>query len=190
MAPGDWDPALAGGDNGDNNTVVIITVFRLDLSSMNFLPYDPGPLPTRASPVAGEELTIRLSGLPPYKDGSHSIRNVTHPRYDTFLALRRAAIEAMDGRAWYAGPVALDLVIHAPKLHKNRNISDYASGVEDTLGGSSGYTFTCLPIAFEDDCQVFRVHSRFVESTQEFYELRVRFLDNKCPEPIKNVMTS
>jgi len=79
----------------------------------------------------------------------------------------------MDGRAWCFGPIKLDLTIHAPKLHPNRGLVDYMGGVEDTLDGSSGFTFTYLPIVFEDDCQVCDSAARFVESDDEFYEIEL-----------------
>ena len=47
----------------------------------------------------------------------------------------------------------------------------------DTLDGSSGFTFTYLPIAFEDDCQVCECHNQFVESSETFYEIEIEFLD-------------
>jgi hypothetical protein len=145
---------------------------------VQLLPYDPGPLPTRPSPEHGESFTIELSGLPPYKDISQSIRNVSHPRYDSFVALRRAAIDAMDGRAWYRGPIQLDLTIHAPALHKNRTLTDYLGGVMDTLDGSHGPTFTYLPIVYEDDRQVMDCRTQYVQSTVEKYMVRVVFLPN------------
>ena len=83
----------------------------------------------------------------------------------------------MDGRAWYSGPIKLDLAIHAPKLHANRNLNEYLGGVMDTLDGSSGFTFTYLPIVFEDDCQVCSGRSQVIESVEEFYEIDIEFLD-------------
>ncbi len=143
---------------------------------MDLLPYDPGPLPSRSAPLAGESIAFRVDGLPPYKDVSESIRNVEHPRYDSFVALRTAAVAAMAGRAWYFGPIGLDLTIYASKLHANRSLVDYVGGVMDTLDGSSGITFTYLPIVFEDDCQVCAGQNGFVESVDEYYEIRVAFL--------------
>ena len=143
---------------------------------MQVLPYNPGPLPTKPSPSAGDSFTIELPGLPPYKDTSRSIRNLSHPRYESFVTLRRAAIATMDGRAWYQGPVQLDLTIHAPTLHKNRTINDYLGGVMDTLDGSHGPTFTYLPIVYEDDCQVAMGCTEYVESTEERYTVHIEFL--------------
>ncbi|WP_145118463.1 hypothetical protein [Rosistilla oblonga] len=145
---------------------------------MDILPYDPGVLPTLPAPSAGERISFRVDGLPPYKDVSHSIRSVTHPRYRSFVALRNAATEIMNGRAWYFGPVKLDLTIHAPSMHPNRGLNDYLGGVMDTLDGSSGFTFTYLPIVFEDDCQVCACATRFVQTDNAFYALEIQFMGN------------
>jgi len=83
----------------------------------------------------------------------------------------------MGGRAWYFGPIGLDLTIHAPKLHPNRSLNDYMGGVMDTLDGSSGFTFTYLPIVYEDDCQVWTGRNKFVESQDEYYEIQIEFME-------------
>jgi hypothetical protein len=140
------------------------------------LPYDPGIIPSKPAPCPGETITIKVGGLPPYKDISRSIRNINHPRYDSFVALRKAATAAMDGRACYMGAVALDLVVYGPALHKGRNISDYAAGVEDTIDGSSGGTFTYLPIVIQDDCQVVSWSMRYTKDKEARYVLLVKFL--------------
>lgn len=58
------------------------------------LPYDPGPLPTLPAPKRGEFIEFQVSGLPPFKDTSSSIRNPKHRCYDRFAALRTAAANA------------------------------------------------------------------------------------------------
>jgi hypothetical protein len=118
------------------------------------LPYDPGVLPTLPSPSPGETILIKVDGLPPPKDDSQSIRNRNHPLHPAFLSLRRAAIAVMAGRAWYFGPVELRLTIYGLPGPARWKLYHYAGGVFDTLDGSSGKTFTYLPVAFEDDCQV------------------------------------
>jgi hypothetical protein len=143
---------------------------------MDVLPYNPGVLPTLPAPAAGERIAFRVDGLPPYKDLSHSIRNVAHPRYQSFAALRSAATAAMNGRAWNFGSIRLSLTIYAPSLHPSRGLVDYMGGVMDTLDGSSGFTFTYLPIVFEDDCQVCDGASRVVESDDEYYEIKIEFM--------------
>lgn len=142
---------------------------------MSLLPYNPGVLPVEASPSPGDTLHIRVDGMPPYKDVRQSIRNISLPRYNSFVDLRSAATAAMAGRAWYFGAVGLRLVIHAPDLHKGRSLVDYMAGVMDTIDGSSGFTFTYLPIVIEDDSQVSSASSEFVEADDAHYEVIVEF---------------
>jgi hypothetical protein len=143
---------------------------------MTILPYDPGQLPTRPAPAEGEVIEIAVEGYPPYKDIKQSIRNRDHPYHADFKALRTAAYKAMSDRAWTFGPVRIDLAIYAPSLPLGRSIVDYLSGVMDTLNGSSGDTFTFLPIVYEDDCQVTVSNMQFVESESAHYTLAVTFL--------------
>ena len=143
---------------------------------MPVLPYNPGAIPSKPAPLKGECLVIEVTGLPPYKEFRRSIRNPTHPRYDSFVALRTAATRAMAGRAWYRGAVGLDLSISAPHLHKGQAILDYMSGVMDTLDGSHGSAFTYLPIVYEDDAQVCSGQCRRENLGTERYRLLVEFL--------------
>ena len=141
----------------------------------NFLPYNPGLLPTRPAPKSGEELVLTLPGAPPVKTVRQSIRNRLHPRYSSFVALRTAATMAMAGRAWYFGPVALDLTVYGPHALDRWGLIDYVGGIADTLDGSSGQTFTYLPIIFEDDCQVCECKSKWVRTSGESYRLKLMF---------------
>ena len=142
----------------------------------DFLPYDPGVLPSAPSPFAGDVISLRIEGLPPYKDVHFSIRNNRHKIHSRFRALRKAAIEAMSGRAPYRGAVGMDFVMHAPAFEKNRSLIDYIGGIMDTLDGSHGVEFTYLPVVYEDDRQVTFGMSPFQPSTKSFYEIRIRFL--------------
>jgi hypothetical protein len=143
---------------------------------MPHLSYDPGVLPSKPGPEPGEAVTIDVSGLPPHKDTHRSIRNAQHPNHDRFLALRQTATDVMDGRAWSSGPIGIDFALFAPSLPKNLSLLDFASGIEDTLDGSSGYTFTFLPIVFEDDCQICRLQCSYVKSESTHYRVVVRFM--------------
>ena len=147
---------------------------------MTFLPYDPGQLPTRASPLPGDSITILGSGLPPYKDINQSIRNASHPRHASFCQLRKAASEAMGGQAWYLGPISLSLTIYAQILDPGKTASDYLGGVLDTLDGSHGFTFTYLPVVYEDDRQAAVLEVQVVPSPDARYELRVTFLPHQA----------
>lgn len=148
----------------------------------NYLPYDPGVLPTKAPPAVGEVIKLTIQGLPPYKDTSFSIRNARHRSHSRFTVLRQTAITGMNGRAPFRGAVSLTLAMHAKDLEKGKSITDYMAGIMDSLDGSHGVEFTYLPIVYEDDCQVADGQERFVEDVAEWYELEITFLEDKFEE--------
>jgi hypothetical protein len=92
------------------------------------------------------------------------------------VALRSAAIAAMAGRAWVFGPVELRVTIFGRRELTRWSIIDYMGGISDTLDGSSGQTFTYLPIVFEDDCQVCRSQFNWVDAPENKYEIEVFFM--------------
>ena len=81
----------------------------------------------------------------------------------------------MDGRAWYFGAIALDMTIFGPTHLDRWRLNDYMGGVMDTLDGSSGQTFTYLPIVYQDDCQVCEIASDWIEHPQNSYRLEILF---------------
>jgi hypothetical protein len=135
---------------------------------------NPGVIPTLPPPDSGERVIIRVSGLPPYKDLSFSIRNPSHPNYAAFVELRNEAIKVMGSRTWYDGAIKLNLTLNAPTL--DRNLSNYVGGIEDTLDGSHGMTFTYLPIVFQDDCQVCSIEAKFVKTDKTGYIIEIEFV--------------
>lgn len=142
---------------------------------MSVLPYNPGLIPTKPCPNEGDIVEIFVEGLPPYKDMSQSIRNRKHKAYGRFIALRKAAIEVMGGRAWSFGNIELNIQVFGDKKQLDKSLTDYLAGIMDTLDGSSGTEFTFLPIAFEDDCQVSDSSIAFSESTEQAYRVRIVF---------------
>ena len=136
---------------------------------------DPGKLPDKPEPKAGSRIIIKLSGFPPYKSRSISIRNPKHKHYERFVKLRTSAISKMKGKKWYDGPVEMNIDIHASQLENNIDLNAYVGGVMDTLDGSHGQYFTYLPVIYQDDCQVFRGRHRLIESEKIFYELEIIF---------------
>lgn len=141
----------------------------------NLLPYDPGLLPTKPAPSKGESLLLEIPGLPPIKTISQSIRNQRHPHFLSFQTLRKAATVAMAGRAWYFGAIAIDMTIFSPTRLERWGLNDYLGGIMDTLDGSSGQTFTYLPIVYQDDCQVCNATSKWIERPQRSYRLKILF---------------
>lgn len=148
-----------------------------------FVPYDPGVLPAKPAPKPGDTIHVALDGLPPYKDEHFSIRNPRHKIHCRFVALREAAIRAMDGRAPHRGAVQLHLVMHARQFEPKRSLVDYTGGVMDTLDGSHGASFTYLPVVYEDDCQVCSVRIQLVGGQTEHYEVGVIFLGGTTDGP-------
>ena len=144
-----------------------------------YLPYDPGILPTAAAPATGERIVLRIQGLPPYKDEHFSIRNPRHKLHSRFAVLRQVAIAKMDGRAPFRGAVGLDLTVHATNFEKGKSLTDYGGGVMDSLDGSHGAEFTYLPIVYEDDCQVTAAQEHFIKDEAVWYEVVLTFLEDK-----------
>jgi hypothetical protein len=141
----------------------------------DYIPYDPGVLPSKHAPKAGEGFELTIERLPPRKNRSRSIRNTTHPFYDRFVRLRASAVRAMDGRAPYRGIVGLELTMFCKELHRWDVLNEFMGGVMDTLDGSHGPTFTYLPIVYEDDCQVSMGNVAIQPSREEYYILKVTF---------------
>lgn len=136
---------------------------------------NPGVLPTEAAPRDGQEIFLRVDGLPPYKDEHASIRNPVHRHHARFVALRGAATKAMNGRAWSGGPITLLFTAHVSKFDRNKKLNDYLGGIMDTLDGSHGEQFTYLPICFQDDCQVVSARCKVTDSPEPYYEVSIRF---------------
>jgi len=142
---------------------------------MDVLHYNPGSLPVKPAPSQGEAIEFEVNGWPPWKDISASIRNRNHRDHSAFLRLRNAANAAMNGRAWYSGPVGLDVTIFGPEEDLKRSLTDYFGGIEDTIDGSHGYTFTFLPICFEDDAQVRQGRTEYKANPEARYAVRVEW---------------
>jgi len=69
----------------------------------------------------------------------------------------------------------LDLTIFGATDLDRYSLNDYMGGVMDTLDGSSGQTFTYLPIIYQDDCQVCEIASKWIERPQNSYRLEILF---------------
>ena len=81
----------------------------------------------------------------------------------------------MGGRAWVFGPVAVSITLFGPS-NGGASLVDYMGGVMDTLDGSSGLTFTYLPIVFEDDCQVVQSDVKMQDHPTSKYIVEVTVL--------------
>lgn len=83
----------------------------------------------------------------------------------------------MNGRKWSDGCISINLSIFAPQMEKGRCLDDYLGGIMDSLDGSHGYSFTYLPIIYQDDSQVFHFHAAFMESDDLRYTIDIEFTD-------------
>jgi hypothetical protein len=140
----------------------------------------PGRLPTKPEPKPKDRITLRVEGLPPYKDFKTSIRNPRSRIHDRFLRLREIATKAMNGRKWSDRAVSLALLIYAPSLENGKGIVEYVGGIMDTLGGSHGQYFTYLPIVYQDDAQVHLLALRFRKSVKTHYVVSIQFLGDRA----------
>jgi hypothetical protein len=138
------------------------------------LELEPGVLPTRPAPLAGERMQINVAGLPPFKDTKFSIRNRRHPHYAAFVRLRQEATKAMAGRRWYDGAISMTFTLRAKSL--DEPLIDYVGGIMDSLDGSHGDTFTYLPIVYQDDCQVCGGTWKFIRDEETRYIVEIDFL--------------
>jgi len=145
--------------------------------NLEFLSYDPGIIPKKPSLKVEDKIEIVVEGYPPYKDSSRSIRNIRHKYYERFVNLREEAIKIMGGRAWTHQAIGMYVEIHAPDFEKNKTLTDYCGGIADTLDGSSGYTFTYLPIVFEDDCQICKSSAKFIHDENIWYKIKIEILN-------------
>ncbi len=80
----------------------------------------------------------------------------------------------MGGRGWYGGPIEIDFTLYAPML--NKALVGYLGGIFDTLDGSHGFTFTYLPVVYQDDCQIVSSNSRYLQCHETKYSLKISFL--------------
>lgn len=145
---------------------------------MKTLNYNPGLIPNSPPPKENEIVTIKIDGLPPYKDRSFSIRNKRHKIHKRFITLRETAIKEMKGRAWFNGPIRMDITINCPIDKRERPIYIYAGGIADSLDGSHGQTFTYLPIVYEDDGQICEGSMKFIDDPNLSYTIKIQFLPN------------
>ena len=70
----------------------------------------------------------------------------------------------------------MDLEIHSPIEEKRDSLIIYIGGVADTLDGSSGFTFTYLPIVYEDDSQICESSTSWVQASEASYVVRITLL--------------
>lgn len=120
---------------------------------MNIVDPIIGTIPIKKPPSKKEKIFITVDGLPPAKNLSISIRNKKSKDFESFKKLRLAGLKAMKGRRWYDGPIKIFVTYLVPDQGFRMIGKNYIGGILDTLGGSHGFTFTYLPIVYQDDYQ-------------------------------------
>lgn len=85
----------------------------------------------------------------------------------------------MNGRCWLTGPVRLKLVVFGDMMSKT--LTDYVSGIEDTVDGSHGEQFTYLPIVFQDDAQICEIECERKESEHPHYTVIIEAMADQQP---------
>ncbi len=82
----------------------------------------------------------------------------------------------MGNRAWYFGKIAMEITLFGSPDTAIHTLNAYMGGICDTLGGSSGLTFTYLPIIYEDDSQIDSLSITWQRDTDVHYCIRLLFV--------------
>lgn len=80
----------------------------------------------------------------------------------------------MGKRKYHEGPVSISM--RYIRAQGEKSISDYISGICDTLDGSHGFTFHWPPIVFLDDCQVEKIAIKQEVGKKDEYFLEIDLL--------------
>jgi hypothetical protein len=133
------------------------------------------------------ELSFRVPGLPPAKNEALSMLGAGHSHGPRVLELLRAAEDALQ-RSGFApvdgGPVALNMVVHAPPGQDPWDATNYLGGVADVLEEKSrrGLLDHLGELrhvwVYRNDRQIKEVSYRQLEATDASYTVRIRELSN------------
>jgi hypothetical protein len=135
----------------------------------------------------GPELSFRVSGLPPAKNEDLSMLGAGHSHAPRVLKLLRAAKDALE-RTGFApvdgGPVALEVVVHAPPGHDPWDATNYLGGIADVLEeksrrGTLEHLGELRDVwVYRNDRQIKEVSYRQREASDTSYTVRIRELSN------------
>lgn len=143
---------------------------------MNIIDPSIGVIPTKKAPGRGEMIRLTIKGLPPAKNLSMSIRNTKSKDYGAFKKLRLAGLKTMNGRRWYDGPIKVSITFFSTDKNLAVFKHSHIGGIMDTLGGSHGFTFTYLPIVYQDDCQPTEIVRSIKQAKDTYYVIEIEFL--------------
>ncbi|MBX3360302.1 MAG: hypothetical protein KF912_10370 [Phycisphaeraceae bacterium] len=132
-------------------------------------------VPCKPPPDVGEEISITLAGLPPKR---HRVplgaRHQAH--HKRFKLLREHAVEAMDGRAPYAGAVSVTLLLPPERDRSESGLNDdYAWSVVESMIACSGDSFWHDPIVCYLRSQIASLRVGLHDAQSESYSVNIKF---------------
>jgi hypothetical protein len=143
----------------------------------------------RDEPAAdtGRALLIRVPGLPPAKNEALSMLGAGHSHAPRVLELLQAADEALRRSGFVrvdGGPVALEVVVHAPPGRDPWDATNYLGGIADVLEeksrrGTLDHLGELRQVwVYRNDRQIKEVSYQQLEASDAFYTVRIRELSN------------
>jgi hypothetical protein len=135
----------------------------------------------------GRALMIRVPGLPPAKNEALSMLGAGHSHAPRVLNLLRAAKDALHRSSFVPvekGPVALEVVVHAPPGRDPWDATNYLGGIADVLEeksrrGTLEHLGELRHVwVYQNDRQIKEVSYRQLEASDAHYTVRIRELPN------------
>ena len=137
----------------------------------------------------GPVLSFRVPGLPPAKNEALSMLGAGHSHASRVLELLRAAKDALQRSGFVpvdGGPVALDVVVHAPPRQDPWDATNYLGGIADVLEeksrrgtldhlGELRYVWV-----YRNDRQIKEVSYRQLDASAASYTVRIRELSKSA----------
>jgi hypothetical protein len=133
----------------------------------------------------GRELSFRVPGLPPAKNEALSMLGAGHSHAPRVLELLRATKNALERSGFTpveAGPVALEVVVHAPPGHDPWDATNYLGGIADVLeeksrrGSLEHLGEVRHAWVYRNDRQIKEISYRQLEASDAYYTVRIREL--------------
>ena len=135
----------------------------------------------------GQALSFRVAGFPPAKNEALSMLGVGHshaPRVAELLRAARVALERSGFVPIESGPVALEVIVHAPPGRDAWDATNYLGGIADVLEekshrgalehlGELGQVWV-----YRNDRQIKQVSYRQLAAPEAFYTVRIRKVSN------------
>jgi len=159
----------------------------LDNALIGFCKVELSSAPGDQPADRGRALLIRVPGLPPAKNEALSMLGPGHSHAPRVLELLRAAKDALERSGFAAvnaGPVALEVVVHARPGQDPSDATNYLGGIADVLEeksqrgtldhlGELGHVWV-----YRNDRQIKEVSYRQLQAPDAYYAVRIRELPN------------